>query len=39
MDECVVFQCSVRERSHSVGSAKDEWVVLLGANRWFSLLS
>ena len=33
------FQRSVRERRGSVGSENEEWVVLLRANRWFSLLS
>lgn len=39
MDDCVVFQHIVRETKDLVGSEKDEWVVLLHANRWFSLLS
>lgn len=39
MDDCVAFQRSVRERKDFVGSEKDEGVVLLHADRWFSLLS
>lgn len=39
MDDRVAFQCSMRERRDWGGSEKNEWVVLLGINRWFSLLS
>lgn len=39
MDDCVAFQCSVRERKALVGSEKEEWVALLHVNRSVSLLS